>query len=133
MRRGLVAQEGLWRVPHLVPATRPSDKLNKRSSTAPPHPVPIIATLAVPPPRPGLRDVVSLHSFHARARPRSFDASPHAVEDREEVDIADAECVLEDLVSKSRFIKITSEEFNAAHKEGGVSRIDKMGLRPQER
>ena len=49
------------------------------------------------------------------------------------MDIADAECVLEDLVSKSRFIKITSEESDAVGAEGGVSRIDKMGLRPQER
>ena len=26
--RGVVAQEGLWSVPHVVTATRPSDKLN---------------------------------------------------------------------------------------------------------
>ena len=49
------------------------------------------------------------------------------------MDIADAECGLEDLVSKSRFIKITSEESDAAHKAGGFSRIGKVDLRPEAR
>ena len=48
------------------------------------------------------------------------------------MDITDAECVLEDLVSKSRFIKITSEESDAVGAEGGVSRIGEMDLRPEE-
>ena len=49
------------------------------------------------------------------------------------MDLADAERLLADLVSKSCVIKITSEESDAVGAEGGVSRIDKMGLRPQER
>ena len=49
------------------------------------------------------------------------------------MDITDAECVLADLVSKSRFIKITSEECDEVNKEGGVSRIDKVDRRTKER
>ena len=49
------------------------------------------------------------------------------------MDIADAECVLADLVSKSRFIKITSEESGAVGEEGGVPRLGEMDLRPQAR
>ena len=49
------------------------------------------------------------------------------------MDITDAERVLADLVSKSRFIKITSEESDAVGEEGGVSRIGEVDLRPQER
>ena len=48
------------------------------------------------------------------------------------MDITDAECVLADLVSKSCFIKITSEESDAAGAEGGVPRLDEMGPRPEE-
>ena len=47
------------------------------------------------------------------------------------MDIADAECVLADLVSKSRFIKITSEESGAVGEEGGVPRLGEMDLRPE--
>ena len=47
------------------------------------------------------------------------------------MDITDAECVLEDLVSKSRFIKITSEESDAIGAEGGVPRLGEMDLRPE--
>ena len=49
------------------------------------------------------------------------------------MDLKDAECVLADLVSKSRFIKITGEESDATSEEGGVSRIGEVDLRPQER
>ena len=48
------------------------------------------------------------------------------------MDITDTERGLEDLVSKSRFIKITSEESDAVGAEGGVSRIGEMDLRPEE-
>ena len=48
------------------------------------------------------------------------------------MDITDAECVLADLVSKSRFIKITSEEFNATCEEGGVSRLGEVDFCTEE-
>ena len=48
------------------------------------------------------------------------------------MDLKDAECVLEDLVSKSRFIKITSEESDATSEEGGVPRAHEMGPCPEE-
>ena len=48
------------------------------------------------------------------------------------MDIADAERVLADLVSKSRFIEITSEESDEVNKEGAVPRLDEMGPRPEE-
>ena len=47
------------------------------------------------------------------------------------MDIANAERVLEDLVSKSCFIKITSEESDAAGAEGGVPGLGEMDLRPE--
>ena len=47
------------------------------------------------------------------------------------MDIADAERVLEDLVSKSCFIKITSEESDEVGEEGGVPRLGEMDLRPE--
>ena len=47
------------------------------------------------------------------------------------MDITDAECVLADLVSKSCFIKITSEESDAAGAEGGVPGLGEMDLRPE--
>ena len=47
------------------------------------------------------------------------------------MDLADAERLLEDLVSKSCFIKITSEESDAAGAEGGVPGLGEMDLRPE--
>ena len=49
------------------------------------------------------------------------------------MDLADAERLLADLVSKSRVVAFISEEFNATSEEGGVSRIDKVDLRPEAR
>jgi len=76
--------------------------------------------------------VVSLHSCHAHARWCPFNAPPYVDANSEEVDIADAERVLADLVSKSRFIEITSEESDEVNKEGAVPRLDEMGPRPEE-
>ena len=47
------------------------------------------------------------------------------------MDLADAECVLEDLVSKGCVVAVTRKEFDEAGAEGGVSRIDKVDLRPE--
>ena len=49
------------------------------------------------------------------------------------MDLADAERLLADLVSKSRVVAFISEEFNATSEEGGVSRIDKVDRRTKER
>ena len=49
------------------------------------------------------------------------------------MDIADAECVLEDLVSKSRVVASTRQISNEVNKEGDVPRLGEMDLRPQER
>ena len=49
------------------------------------------------------------------------------------MDITDTERGLEDLVSKSRFIKITSEESDAVGEEGGVPRLGEVDRRPQAR
>ena len=42
------------------------------------------------------------------------------------MDIADAECVLEDLVSKSRVVASTRQISNEVNKEGDVPRLGEM-------
>ena len=49
------------------------------------------------------------------------------------MDLADAERVLEDLVSKSRVAAVARQISNEVGTEGGVSRIDKVDLRPEAR
>ena len=49
------------------------------------------------------------------------------------MDLADAERLLADLVSKSCVVAFISEEFNATSEEGGVPRLGEMDLRPQAR
>ena len=49
------------------------------------------------------------------------------------MDLADAERLLEDLVSKSRVVAFISEEFNATSEEGGVSRPGEVDLCPEAR
>ena len=47
------------------------------------------------------------------------------------MDIANAERVLEDLVSKGCVVAFISEESDAAHKEGGVPRLGEVDIRPE--
>ena len=49
------------------------------------------------------------------------------------MDLADAERLLADLVSKSCVVAFISEEFNATSEEGGVSRPGEVDLRPEAR
>ena len=49
------------------------------------------------------------------------------------MDIADAERLLEDLVSKSRVAAVARQISNEVGTEGGVSRIDKVDRRTKER
>ena len=77
--------------------------------------------------------MVSFHSCHAHARSCSFDAPPHVVEDREEVDITDAECVLEDLVSKGCVVAVTRQISDEVGEEGGVPRLGEVDFCTEER
>ena len=77
--------------------------------------------------------MVAQHSFTENARLRARDASAHVDQNSEEVDLADAERVLEDLVSKSRVAAVARQISNEVGTEGGVSRIDKVDLRPEAR
>ena len=77
--------------------------------------------------------MVSLHSFHAHARSRSFNAPPHVVEDREEVDLKDAKCVLADLVSKGCVVAVTRQISDEVGEEGGVPRLGEVDFCTEER
>ena len=47
------------------------------------------------------------------------------------MDLKDAERVLEDLVSKGCVVAVTRQISDEVGEEGGVSRIDKVDLRPE--